>query len=88
MFANAAMYNIGNDPVVQDAREMWEAVQKSVNNWRGAERTAEMAPAPIVRRPGEELESEADDVGAIAVTSMAPTPSEGGAAPAKRRKIG
>lgn len=39
MFANAVMFNPGEDGVVRDAREMFEAVVGSVGNWRAAERT-------------------------------------------------
>ncbi|KAF2497700.1 hypothetical protein BU16DRAFT_580315 [Lophium mytilinum] len=40
MFANAVMFNTGEDGVVQDAKEMYEAVEKSVTTWRSsAERT-------------------------------------------------
>lgn len=41
MFANAVMFNSGEDGVVSDAREMFEDVQKSVTNWRGAERASD-----------------------------------------------
>ncbi|KAF1991455.1 hypothetical protein K402DRAFT_125719 [Aulographum hederae CBS 113979] len=41
MFANAVMFNEGDDGVVQDTREMFEAVEKSVTNFRDAERTGE-----------------------------------------------
>ncbi|KAF2100070.1 hypothetical protein NA57DRAFT_55999 [Rhizodiscina lignyota] len=77
VFANAAMYNIGNDPVVQDAKEMFEEVQKSVSNWRSAERTAEMAPATVVRRTGESEDPDADELA-----------GDGSVAAGKRRKIG
>jgi len=40
MFANAVMFNTGEDGVVQDAKEMYETVEKSVTTWRSsAERT-------------------------------------------------
>lgn len=41
MFANAVMFNPGDDGVVKDAREMFDAVCGSVGNWRDAERVAE-----------------------------------------------
>ncbi|KAF1358969.1 hypothetical protein EJ07DRAFT_121550 [Lizonia empirigonia] len=34
MFANAMMFNPGEDGVVEDAREMFESVQRSVSSWR------------------------------------------------------
>jgi len=41
MFANAVMFNPGDDGVVRDSREMFDAVCGSVGNWRDAERVAE-----------------------------------------------
>jgi hypothetical protein len=38
MFANAVMFNPGEEGVVEDAREMSEACQRSLSNWRSAER--------------------------------------------------
>lgn len=38
MFVNAVMFNPGEEGVVEDAREMFESVEKSVNQWRNAER--------------------------------------------------
>lgn len=40
MFVNAVMFNPGEDGVVEDAREMGEAVVQSVSNWRSAERSS------------------------------------------------
>lgn len=34
MFVNAMMFNTGEDGVVEDAREMFESVQRSVSSWR------------------------------------------------------
>lgn len=34
MFVNALMFNPGEDGVVEDAREMFESVQRSVSSWR------------------------------------------------------
>lgn len=34
MFANAMMFNPGEAGVVEDAREMFESVQRSVSSWR------------------------------------------------------
>jgi hypothetical protein len=39
MFANAVMFNPGEEGVVEDAREMFETCQQSVSNWRSAERS-------------------------------------------------
>jgi D-arabinose 1-dehydrogenase-like Zn-dependent alcohol dehydrogenase len=36
MFANAVMFNTGDDGVVQDAKEMYETVEKSVTTWRSS----------------------------------------------------
>jgi hypothetical protein len=38
MFVNAVMFNPGEDGVVEDAREMFESVQRSVSTWRNVER--------------------------------------------------
>lgn len=38
MFVNAVMFNPGEDGVVDDAREMFESVQRSVSTWRNVER--------------------------------------------------
>ncbi|KAF2865393.1 Bromodomain-containing protein [Massariosphaeria phaeospora] len=40
MFANAVMFNAGEEGVVEDAREMFEAVQRSVASWRNVERAS------------------------------------------------
>lgn len=40
MFVNAVMFNPGEDGVVEDAREMFETVQRSVSNWRNVERSS------------------------------------------------
>ncbi|KAF2762248.1 hypothetical protein EJ05DRAFT_202333 [Pseudovirgaria hyperparasitica] len=53
MFANAVMFNTGEDGVVQDARDMFEATQQAVSNWRSAERT----------RDGEEVGAEDEGAG-------------------------
>ncbi|KAF1978227.1 hypothetical protein BU23DRAFT_525966 [Bimuria novae-zelandiae CBS 107.79] len=37
MFVNAVMFNAGEEGVVEDAREMGEAVQRSVGSWRSVE---------------------------------------------------
>lgn len=41
MFANAVMFNPGDDGVVRDTREMFEAVAAAVDSWKQAERAAE-----------------------------------------------
>jgi hypothetical protein len=40
MFVNAVMFNPGEDGVVEDAREMFEGVQRSVSSWRNVERSS------------------------------------------------
>jgi hypothetical protein len=40
MFVNAVMFNPGEDGVVEDAREMFETVQRSVSSWRNVERSS------------------------------------------------
>lgn len=40
MFVNAVMFNPGEDGVVDDAREMFETVQRSVSSWRNVERSS------------------------------------------------
>jgi len=58
MFANAVMFNPGENDVVQDAREMYESAAVSIANFRSAERTA---AAESEKRRLEE--SEADELG-------------------------
>ena len=41
MFANAVMFNPGDDGVAKDTREMFEAVAAAVDSWKQAERAAE-----------------------------------------------
>lgn len=41
MFANAVMFNPGEEGIVQDAREMAEDIEAKVRDWRGAERQVE-----------------------------------------------
>ena len=38
MFANAVMFNPGNDGIVQDAREMAEDIEARIRDWRNVER--------------------------------------------------
>jgi hypothetical protein len=40
MFVNAVMFNPGEEGVVEDAREMFETVQRSVSSWRNVERSS------------------------------------------------
>ncbi|KAF2829815.1 hypothetical protein CC86DRAFT_367742 [Ophiobolus disseminans] len=40
MFVNAVMFNPGEDGVVEDARDMFETVQRSVSSWRNVERSS------------------------------------------------
>jgi hypothetical protein len=40
MFANAVMFNPGEEGVVEDAREMFETVQQSVSSWRNVGRSS------------------------------------------------
>jgi len=40
MFANAVMFNPGDEEVVQDAREMCESVEKAIANFRDVERSS------------------------------------------------
>lgn len=45
MFANAVMFNPGDDGLVADAREMFEDVEAKMREWRGAEKEAGTAGA-------------------------------------------
>ena len=45
MFANAVMFNPGDEGVVRDTREMFETVQQSLSSWRSAETLEEMGPS-------------------------------------------
>ena len=40
MFANAVMFNPGEDGMVSDTREMFEDVDAKIREWRGAEKEA------------------------------------------------
>ena len=40
MFANAVMFNPGEDGMVSDTREMCEEVEAKIREWRGAEKEA------------------------------------------------
>ncbi|KAF2281450.1 uncharacterized protein EI97DRAFT_367399, partial [Westerdykella ornata] len=43
MFANAVMFNPGEEGVVEDAREMFESCQEAVSNWRSSAERSMMA---------------------------------------------
>ena len=58
MFANAVMFNTGNDGMVKETREMAEDVQGMVRHWRGAERTQTGTPVQIGSRAKGEDEEE------------------------------
>jgi hypothetical protein len=73
MFANAVMFNPGEDDVVADAREMFESAVVSIVNFREAEKGAEAVAA---RRRGESEPVELVD------EEVAPP------ATVKRRKVG
>lgn len=64
MFANAVMFNPGEEGVVQDAREMFGAVQESISNWRSAERTTEAKARRTEEEEGEEGAAE-DGAGGV-----------------------
>ena len=53
MFANAVMFNPGDDGVVKDTREMFEAVTAAVDSWKQAERAVENRG----RQPDDDEES-------------------------------
>lgn len=78
MFANAVMFNPGEDEVVQDAREMYESAAVSMANFRSAERTG---AAEAERRRVEE--SEADELGPEDDGAS----TSGGAERGKRRRL-
>ncbi|KAK7544182.1 Bromodomain-containing protein [Phyllosticta citribraziliensis] len=46
LFANAVMFNVGDDRVVKDAVEMATDVEASVANWRAAERPSALTDGP------------------------------------------
>lgn len=64
MFANAIVFNPGDDGVVQDAREMFEDVQTTISNWRNAESgmRTESARKADVDDEDDELAGPADEV--------------------------
>lgn len=46
MFANAVMFNPGDDEIVQDSREMFESVEQALQQWRDVERMGETEEPP------------------------------------------
>jgi len=48
MFANAVMFNPGDDGMVRDTREMAEDVQGMLSQWRGVEKEAGEGEAPAL----------------------------------------
>jgi hypothetical protein len=74
MFANAVMFNFGEEDVVQDAREMFESAERIIADFRSVERSSG-AIAPIAEGSGlRQSEAEAEDDDATA--------------PGKRRRVG
>lgn len=83
MFANAVMFNSGEEGVVEDAREMFESVQEAVSNWRHAERTTE-GRAPASWANGSGRRAVEDDVDELAPDAG---DAEEEAGRGKRRKL-
>lgn len=54
MFANAVMFNPGEDGMVADAREMFEDVDAKIGQWRGAEREPANVGGVSASEDGEE----------------------------------
>ncbi|KAF2668180.1 hypothetical protein BT63DRAFT_270088 [Microthyrium microscopicum] len=69
MFANAVMFNPGEDSVVADAREMFESAEASLVNFRSAEKTAEASTAARKRAESEMSPSQEDDAKESSVTA-------------------
>jgi len=65
MFANAVMFNAGEEDVVHDAREMYESAAVSIANFRSAERTA-AAEAERRRLESSDADEHGEDDGASA----------------------
>lgn len=63
MFANAVMFNSGEDGVVGDAVEMAKDVEASVANWRAAERTSVFDTTPAAVAASAIAADEGDDGG-------------------------
>jgi hypothetical protein len=54
VFANAVMFNPGEDGMVSDTREMFEDVEKGIAQWRGAEKEAESGVMEVGDEEGRE----------------------------------
>lgn len=81
MFANAVMFNPGEDGIVKDAKDMFETCEKSVSSWRNVDRSTGGAGA------GAGAGGIADDTASLAAGSE--DAGEGAAAASgKRRKVG
>ena len=52
MFANAVMFNPGDDEIVQDSREMFESVEQALQQWRDVERMEESEEMPREEEEG------------------------------------
>ena len=76
MFANAVMFNAGNEGVVRDTREMFESVEASMTAWRAAERNAAEQRAGAIGTG--KAEDEPDELGDVDDSIVLPS--------AKRRK--
>jgi len=59
MFANAVMFNPGNDGIVQDAREMADDIEAKVRDWRQVEGAAANSSV----RAANQEDNEDDGVG-------------------------
>ena len=53
MFANAVMFNPGDDGMVRDTREMAEDVQSMLSQWRGVEKEAGEGEVSVVEDEGK-----------------------------------
>jgi len=76
MFANAVMFNPGNEGIVADAREMSEDIAAKIRDWRGVERQVEEG------RDGDDEEGTAG-----AATGAVEGAKEGKEGKHKRRKL-
>ncbi|KAL9093415.1 MAG: hypothetical protein Q9159_000269 [Coniocarpon cinnabarinum] len=57
MFANAVMFNPGDDEIVQDSREMFESVEQALQQWRDVERMEEVEEAAREEEEGSTVSS-------------------------------
>ncbi|MCJ1253930.1 hypothetical protein MMC24_001744 [Lignoscripta atroalba] len=78
------------DRVVRDTREMFDTVEKSVMDWRAAERAVEDMNAGRLKGRGGDEKVEEDEVDELAGEDVAGSdrPDESVGAPAKRRRRG